>query len=130
VKASEIIGQLKALIAKIESAWSSPAAPASGGQQRNSPGDEFLEVTVSFWDVKQTKTGKPYASLKASNNERWFCFDEPTIMAVDPLNRGDKVTLQLRERVNKEGERQKLIVGIKSANAARPGGIQDDEIPF
>ena len=130
MKPSEIVAALNALIRQIEGAQAQ-RAPASAGAARNSTvGDEFVDGAVAFWDVKETKTGKPYASLKLQDGQRWFCFDEAVLKRVDPLNRGEKVIVQLRERVNKEGDKQMLIVGLARAAAPAKSGITDDEIPF
>lgn len=119
--ADEIEGGSKAERKAIESVPSViPRKPEAKG--------DTLEVVVGYWKVATTSSGKPMAKLGYTDDagERVYlpCFEESVMMRVDPLIKGDAVTLTV-----KPWKDTRCIVNI--VKASRPSsGISESEIPF
>lgn len=131
MKATEIVKRLRALALEIENA-SAPAAPAAEPQKPAEPEvAPDLVVTVGFWNVQETKTGKTMGKLGYTDEagERIYlpCFEEKVLLAVDPLQKGETVALR-----TKPWKDTKAIVSIARVpkSACAPAGICEDEIPF
>jgi hypothetical protein len=102
---SEVAAALRALADKIaapapQQRPQAPAAPAPTGSGVNG--------VVAFWDVKVRDNGKPMASLKLATGERFPCFDEKVIAAVDPLVKGQSRD-RLYEAVGQEGRLDRVL---------------------
>lgn len=131
MKATEIVKRLRALALEIENA-AAPAAPAAEAPKPAEPAaTPDLVVTVGFWNVQETKTGKPMGKLGYTdeNGERIYlpCFEKEVLLAVDPLQKGEVVALQ-----TKPWKDTRAIVSIARVpkSACAPAGICEDEIPF
>jgi hypothetical protein len=120
---SEVAAALRALADKIAAPapQQRPQAPASPA-----PTGSGVNGVVAFWDVKVRDNGKPMASLKLATGERFPCFDEKVIAAVDPLVKGQEVTVYTKPWVKKDGSTEFLLVGVDRKH----NGIQENEIPF
>lgn len=132
----EIVAALRALADKMEQGGKQVAPPASVAAARHNAalpapaGARTVQGKVAFWDVKVRDNGKPMAFVKLSDGQRFVCFDQKIIEAVDPLVRGDEVTVSLKDWTKKDGTTDVLICGIVRRGPACAQGIADDEIPF
>lgn len=134
METTEIVKRLRALALEIErgsapaAAPTKPAEPAAAVQPQAAPD---MVVTVGYWKVSETKTGKPMGKLGYTDGEgeRVYlpCFDEKVLLAVDPLAKGETVALR-----TKPWQDTKAIVSIARVpkSACAPTGICEDEIPF
>jgi hypothetical protein len=122
MRSDEIVSALRALADRIAGAQAQRAPEAS------KVGDDILNGVVQFWDVKTSKSGKPYGSLKLKGIEtRYPVFDAKLLEKVDPLVPGTEVIVVLKEWRPKEGDPKTIVANItKKVKAA----IEDDEIPF
>lgn len=121
---SEVAAALRALADKISAPQHRPQAPAAPAAP--APTGSSVQGVVAFWDVKVRENGKPMASLKLATGERFPCFDEKVIATVDPLVKGQAVTVYTKPWVKKDGSTEFLLVGVDR----KQGGISVDEIPF
>ncbi len=119
---SEIVNALRAMADRIEKGGKQ--APPTNFAPK--PTGQGITGKVAFWDVKIRDNGKPMASLKLADGQRFPCFDEKVISAIDPLVKGQNVTVFVKPWEKKDGETVMLITGVNKGHA----GIEEEEIPF
>jgi hypothetical protein len=127
----EIAAALRSLADRIEQGGKhvAPSAAQAPRKAASAPaGARTVQGKVAFWDVKVRDNGKPMASVKLADGQRFVCFDDKVISASDPLMRGDEVTVSLKQWTKKDGSTDWLVCGIAKGQASQ--GITDDEIPF
>jgi hypothetical protein len=127
----EIAAALRSLADRIEQGGKQVAPSAAQAPRKAAPapaGARTVQGKVAFWDVKVRDNGKPMASIKLADGQRFVCFDEKIISASDPLMRGDEVAVSLKQWTKKDGSTDWLVCGIAKGSA--PQGITEDEIPF
>jgi hypothetical protein len=142
MNAESLVKKLRALALEIETGTAEPTTrPASApapertlaqARHKAAPaGSQTVEVTVGYWQVKDTSQGKAMGSLSpAGDGERvfWRVFDEKLILAVDPLQRGDRI------RATITPWKDTYVVNAIERLGADPKvgnrGIDADEIPF
>jgi|GEM_PF-6140774 len=131
-----IVARLRALIRELEADTETPAPTKSVAEARYKAaapaGAKTVEIEVGYWGVKDTKNGKPMASLspKTDSEERvfWRVFDEKLILKVDPLRKGERVRATIRPWNDTF-----VVDALERVGASAPAGsagIGEDEIPF
>ena len=121
---SEIVNALRAMADRIEKGGKQ--APPTVAARAPKPTGQGITGKVAYWDVKIRDNGKPMASLKLADGQRFPCFDEKVISAIDPLVKGQNVTVFVKPWMKNDGETEFLITGVNKGHS----GIEEDEIPL